>query len=109
MFTGLWPRSHGANAFRGEQDLPINVYPLAREHVTLAEIAREHGYRTAGFSSNNVYMSSRWGMDQGFQEYLCRPAAAGGPCSSARLASSPGGGTGGVPCTTRCPTSRPRR
>ena len=28
MFTGLWPRSHGAHAFRGEEDQPINVYPL---------------------------------------------------------------------------------
>jgi arylsulfatase A-like enzyme len=41
--------------------------------VTLAEIAREHGYRTAGLSANHVYLSSRWGMDQGFEEYLCRP------------------------------------
>ena len=77
MFTGLWPRTHGAHAFRGEksqlnEDQPINVYPLPQERVTLAEIAREHGYRTAGLSSNHAYMSSRWGMDQGFAEYLCR-------------------------------------
>jgi arylsulfatase A-like enzyme len=72
MFTGLWPRTHGANAFRSDKQVAINVHPLAREHVTLAEIARDHGYRTAGFSSNNVYMASEWGMDQGFQDYFCR-------------------------------------
>ena len=72
MFTGLWPRTHGAHAFRSEKAELVNVHPLSPEHVTLAEIAAEHGYRTAGFSSNNGFMSSRWGMDQGFQEYLCR-------------------------------------
>jgi arylsulfatase A-like enzyme len=72
MFTGLWPRTHGAHAFRSEKAELVNVHPLSPEHVTLAEIAAEHGYRTVGFSSNNGFMSSRWGMDQGFQEYLCR-------------------------------------
>jgi arylsulfatase A-like enzyme len=90
MFTGLWPRTHGAHAFRakmdaGANDQPFNVHPLAREHVTLAEIAHEHGYRTAGLSSNNVYLASRWGMDQGFEEYLCRrPRLAGVQLGRAR-------------------------
>jgi arylsulfatase A-like enzyme len=72
MFTGLWPRAHGAHAFRMPTDPPIHINPLAPEHVTLAEIAREHGYRTAGFSANNAYMTSRWGVNQGFEEYFCR-------------------------------------
>jgi arylsulfatase A-like enzyme len=73
MFTGLWPRTHGANSFRGEMDqATMNVNPLARERVTLAEIALEHGYRTAGFSSNATFLSTHWGLDQGFQEYVCR-------------------------------------
>ena len=63
MFTGLWPRTHGAHS---------STSPLPKQSVTLAEIAREHGYRTAGLSSNNAQMSSRLGMDQGFEEYLCR-------------------------------------
>jgi arylsulfatase A-like enzyme len=71
MFTGLWPSSHGAHAFRGEKD-QVDLYPLSPERVTLAEIAREHGYRTAGLSANKAYLSSHWGMDQGFEEYLCR-------------------------------------
>jgi len=71
MFTGLWPRSHGAREFRSEKDEPINVYPLSRDRVTLAEIAREHGYRAAGLAAN-VYLSQDFGMDQGFEEYLCR-------------------------------------
>jgi arylsulfatase A-like enzyme len=76
MFTGRWPRTHGAHAFSREQaprhDRSLHVNPLARESVTLAEIAREHGYRTAGLTANHFYLSSHWGMDQGFEEYLCR-------------------------------------
>jgi arylsulfatase A-like enzyme len=72
MFTGLWPRSHGADSFRGENDEPDNVRPLPPGSLTLAEIARDHGYRTAGFAANAAYLTSHWGMDQGFQEYLCR-------------------------------------
>jgi arylsulfatase A-like enzyme len=85
MFTGLWPRTHGAHAFRPVADQSGNIYPLSPERVTLAEIAREHGYRTAGFSSNNAYMSSRWGIDQGFGEYVCRkPRLAGVRLGAAR-------------------------
>jgi arylsulfatase A-like enzyme len=85
IFTGLWPRSHGAHAFRAEKGQPVNVHPLARERLTLAEIAREHGYRTAGLSSNNGYMTARWGMDQGFEEYFCRrPRLAGLQLGKAR-------------------------
>jgi arylsulfatase A-like enzyme len=72
MMTGLWPRSHGAHAFRPEKGQVLNVYPLAKERVTLAELARERGYRTAGFTANHFYLSPRFGMEQGFEEYLCR-------------------------------------
>jgi len=77
MFTGLWPRSHGAHAVRSEREaerngVAANVLPLAQEHATLAEIARDHGYRTAGFTANHYYLSKAWGMDQGFEDYLCR-------------------------------------
>src|SRR5262245_32757791 len=85
MFTGLWPRTHGAHAFRAEKELPVNIYPLAPERSTLAEIASDNGYRTAGFSSNNAYMSHVWGIDQGFQEYFCRkPRLAGLQLGEAR-------------------------
>jgi arylsulfatase A-like enzyme len=73
MFTGLWPRTHGAHPFRGDQtQADNNIHPLAPEHVTLAEIARERGYRTAGLTANHVYMAPRWGVAQGFEEYLAR-------------------------------------
>jgi arylsulfatase A-like enzyme len=73
MFTGLWPRTHGARAFLNEKDQGITVFPLPPERVTLAEIARENGYRTAGMTANfAAYLSPRFGLDQGFDEYLCR-------------------------------------
>jgi arylsulfatase A-like enzyme len=90
IFTGLWPRSHGAHAFEAEAEQrgdgqSFKLYPLAAERVTLAEIAREHGYRTAGISSNSGFMTARWGMDQGFEEYLSRrPRFAGLQLSKAR-------------------------
>lgn len=63
MFTGLWPRSHGGVK---------SGFPLAPERVTLAEIARDGGYRTAGLVSNHAFLSPSFGIHQGFQDYLCR-------------------------------------
>jgi arylsulfatase A-like enzyme len=99
MFTGLWPRTHGAHAFSvgpmaeekdAPENVPVNIYPLALEHVTLAEVAREHGYRTAGFSANHYYLSSKWGMDQGFGA-TCAARPASPPWGSGERRCSPGG------------------
>jgi arylsulfatase A-like enzyme len=78
MFTGLWPRSHGAYAFRNAGLRAVDVYPLPQERVTLAEIAVQAGYRTAGLTANHSYLARRLGMDQGFQDYLCRPPRGAG-------------------------------
>jgi arylsulfatase A-like enzyme len=85
MFTGLWPRTHGAHAFRDDKNGSIVISPLPPERRTLAQIARQHGYRTAGLSSNHLYMAPRWGVHRGFQEYLCRrPRLSGLLLGSAR-------------------------
>jgi arylsulfatase A-like enzyme len=58
--------------------VPVNNYPLPKERVTLAEIARDAGYRTVGMSANTIFLSSLFGMDQGFQDHLCEtPSSAG--------------------------------
>ena len=68
MFTGLFPRTHGAHAFRGAS--PVNnAYALAEGKVTLAEIASQEGYATAALVANNVYLRRRYGLDQGFDTY----------------------------------------
>lgn len=59
LFTGLWPHVHAVNQARGR---------LPGEALTLAEILRSAGYRTAGFVTNpNV--SPPTGLGQGFDHY----------------------------------------
>ncbi len=57
MFTGLYPSSHGL--VRSKDALPPG-YP------TLAERLRRVGYQTVCFS-NNAYISTITGLDQGFE------------------------------------------
>lgn len=59
MFTGQYPQEHSANQLWSK---------LPREALTLAEILRNKGYRTAGFSSN-VLVSPQFGMAQGFDRF----------------------------------------
>ncbi len=59
LFTGLWPRTHGAIGRRDR---------LAPEAATLAEALTAAGYRSAGFISN-ANVDRRLGFGQGFEEY----------------------------------------
>jgi hypothetical protein len=59
IMTSLYPSFHGV--------WPQN-FPLADEHVTLAESLREGGYRTAAFVDGG-YMSGVYGFKQGFDLY----------------------------------------
>ncbi len=60
ILTGTYPPYHGVRKNGG--------YALDRSFDTLAEILRDHGYRTgaflSSFSLNHIY-----GIDQGFDEY----------------------------------------
>lgn len=60
VLTGKYPPTHGVRN-NGEQ-------PLAALHQTLAELLREHGYRTGAFVSSFV-LDRRFGLDQGFDTY----------------------------------------
>jgi arylsulfatase A-like enzyme/predicted Zn-dependent protease len=60
LFTGLLPGAHGVRDNGG--------FKLAAEHVTLAEVLKEHGFETGGFVSAFV-LDHRWGIAQGFDKY----------------------------------------
>ncbi|MCP3960108.1 MAG: sulfatase [bacterium] len=60
MFSSLWPAHHGAYFMRREA-LPPSV-------LTLAEVLRENGYRTAAFTGGGQ-MAPEFGLDQGFDLY----------------------------------------
>jgi arylsulfatase A-like enzyme len=66
MFTGLYPRQHGAvlSPF-GE---PIGR-PLAPSFDTLAKELAAHGYATMGLSANPGFLAPIWGLTRGFQAY----------------------------------------
>jgi arylsulfatase A-like enzyme len=60
IMTGLWPPAHGVRD---------NVSPpLAEPYVTLAEVLRGQGFRTAAFVGSNVLHRDR-GLSQGFEHY----------------------------------------
>ncbi len=60
ILTGLYPPGHGLrnNA----------IHTLSNEAVTLAEILRSAGFRTAAVVSTSV-LDRRYGLDQGFEVY----------------------------------------
>jgi len=61
ILTGTYPLFHGVRDNSG--------YRLPREQVTLAEILKEHGYRTGAFVGAYIVDSST-GLDQGFDTYV---------------------------------------
>ena len=60
IFTGKQPYAHGVRSNAG--------YVLSQQNVTLAEVLREHGYRTAAEISASV-IGRRTQLDQGFDQY----------------------------------------
>lgn len=60
MLTGLYPHTHRV----GE-----NTRRLSDQHLTLAEILRAAGYRTAAFVSGHPLRQEITGIDQGFEVY----------------------------------------
>ncbi|MCD6405090.1 MAG: sulfatase-like hydrolase/transferase [Planctomycetes bacterium] len=79
LFTGLWPRSHGARFAEEEllKDSGNNVrgvaYPLRDDVATLAEVMGRQGYSTAGIVSNYVWLCPYFRLNRGFQYYFCAP------------------------------------
>lgn len=59
IFTGLYPAAHGVSQ---------EAWTLGPELVTLAEVLREGGYRTAGMVGNPM-VGSHFGFHQGFDSF----------------------------------------
>lgn len=73
MFTGLYPRTHGAHGYRSAK-LDDSTHPLRPEVGTLAELARDAGVATGAVVANHHLLGPRFGVDQGFEEYrVLRP------------------------------------
>lgn len=70
MFTGLYPRSHGAHkAIVASQSDSVRKTPgLLQETETLAEILRDRGYQTTALSAN-LFVGPGYGLDQGFEVF----------------------------------------
>ncbi|MDX1389913.1 MAG: sulfatase [Acidobacteriota bacterium] len=60
MFTGVYPQVHGSLA---------NTQKIDDDQVTLAEILRREGFRTAGFVSGVTMHRTYSGLDRGFELY----------------------------------------
>jgi arylsulfatase A-like enzyme len=69
LFTGVYPFEHGAHAFKIEED-QAREGALEGSHLTLAEVFKAEGYRTAAFVGNAVYLNQRFQLDQGFESYF---------------------------------------
>ena len=63
MMTGTYPPTHGVRMNNGE--------PLAASNVTLAEVLRKAGYRTAAFVGG-FPLDAQFGINQGFETYDCQ-------------------------------------
>ncbi|MEZ4217411.1 MAG: sulfatase [Myxococcota bacterium] len=69
LFTGLYPRAHGAHGYRGSEPAG-NATPLDARFDTIAELAARAGVETGGIAANHFYVSSRFGLDQGFATWF---------------------------------------
>jgi arylsulfatase A-like enzyme len=67
LFTGLYPRHHRAGEIANRRD-PLGRSPLPPRSWTLATALRDSGYRTAAIVTN-PYLSLRYGLGEGFDEY----------------------------------------
>lgn len=69
MFTGLYPHAHGAHSFEPVSAQVDNVWVLAQEHETLAEVLAAEGYATGAVVANVAYLGPALGLDQGFDDW----------------------------------------
>lgn len=71
LLTGCYPRRNSMDEFDWDGTVlrPVSPYGLHEEEITLADLAREQGYRTACFGKwhlgdQNVFLPTRQGFDQ---------------------------------------------
>jgi len=78
MFTGLYPREHGARASSdsggmGVERSELFSTPLARSKQTLATYLSKAGYDTGAIAANYIWLYRAFGLSQGFSYYYDLP------------------------------------
>lgn len=72
IITGYGPAVHKANSFTAIDHMDRGQIPvvamLDESFVTLAEVMKQAGYETAGFSANK-FIKAKYGMGQGYDTY----------------------------------------
>ena len=72
-FTGVYPSEHRLTnkfaVFNPPNNVLSNLRKLSPELVTLAEVLKQNGYATGGFTGN-AGVSGMFGYDQGFDTYF---------------------------------------
>lgn len=80
-FTGVYPSEHGVTnkfaVYNDREQRPAQLQESAPNLMTLAEMLREQGYATAGFTGN-AGVSGPFGFQQGFEEYHHQTGKFGG-------------------------------
>lgn len=77
--TASWTLPGHASIFTGRlaHDLTADwLEPLDDRYPTLAEVLRDRGYETVGFTSNYFYTTRETGLARGFSRYESRQSAA---------------------------------
>jgi Sulfatase len=72
MFTGLLPSANGAHMTERDH---LGV-PLSPRFLTIAELLSSRGYETLAIVANTGFLSTRFGLNQGFGTYECRSRSA---------------------------------
>jgi arylsulfatase A-like enzyme len=78
MFTGLYPREHGAHGAPEQSRRGIERYqpygiPLAPSRKTLAWYLAAKGYNTGAIMANYTWLCRQFGLNQGFHYYYDVP------------------------------------
>lgn len=72
-FTGVYPSEHRMTnkfaVYNPQRQQPANLRELSPELVTLAEVLKQNGYATGGFTGN-AGVSGGFGFALGFDEYM---------------------------------------
>lgn len=75
-FTGVYPSEHGMTnkfaVYKAEEKKQAKLKELSPHLATLAEVLKQHGYATAGFTGN-AGVSGGFGYEQGFDIYDHEP------------------------------------
>ncbi|MFH1462998.1 MAG: sulfatase [Pseudomonadota bacterium] len=83
LFTGQLPALHGAHgrvvAETGHEGRRHRMLerPLRPGTETLASRLQERGYATLGIVANKAFLDPAWGLDQGFDLWICEQPARG--------------------------------